>query len=121
MFLFSAYLPVQNKNLGLMLEAEAIHLTHTVLKSFLEKYCHLYIITLFPNKCNLINICVGSPSRNSQHHGQTIHSTEKRISMNLFKFLWRLLKAKNTIVSTNFGIQCSVHTVSSILGHDRRS
>ena len=87
MFLFSAYLPVQNKNLGLMLEAEAIHLTHTVLKSFLEKYCHLYIITLFPNKCNLIDIFIGSLPWNSQHHDQTIHSTEKFISMNLFKIL----------------------------------
>ena len=42
MFLFSAYLPVQNMNLGLTLEAEAIHLTHNVLKSFLEKHYHPY-------------------------------------------------------------------------------
>ena len=54
--LFSAYLPVQNMNLGLTLKAEAIHLTHNVLKSFLEKYYQLYIIILFPNKRNLINI-----------------------------------------------------------------
>ena len=81
--MFSAYLPVQNMNLGLTLKAEAIHLTHNVL----EKHYHPYIITLFPNKCNLINIFIGSPSWNSQNHGQTIHPTEKFISMNLFKIL----------------------------------
>ena len=78
MFLFSAYLPVQNMNLGLTLKAEAIHLTHNVLKSFLEKYYQL----------NLNQYFFGSSSWNSQRCGQTIHPTEKLISMNLFKILF---------------------------------
>ena len=36
---------------------------------------------------DLINIFTGSSFRNRQHHGQTIHPTEKLISMNLFKIL----------------------------------
>ena len=32
-----------------------------------------------------INIFTGSPSWNRQQHGQTIHPTEKLVSMNLFK------------------------------------
>ena len=44
-------------------------------------------------KVNIINIFrtpifTGSQSWNRQHHGQTIHPTEKWISMNLFKILW---------------------------------
>ena len=39
-----------------------------------------------PKKVHLINIFTGSQSWNIQHHGQTIHPTEKLISMNLFKF-----------------------------------
>ena len=36
----------------------------------------------------LINIFIGGPSWNRQHHGQTIHPTENLISMNLFKIFW---------------------------------
>ena len=38
-------------------------------------------------KVNIINIFTGCQSWNSQHHGQTIHPTEKLISMNLVKIL----------------------------------
>ena len=34
-----------------------------------------------------VNIFTGGPSWNKQQHDQTIHSTEKLISMNLFKIL----------------------------------
>ena len=41
-------------------------------------------------RLNLINILTGSQSWNRQHHGQTIHSKEKLISMNLFKIIFDL-------------------------------
>ena len=66
-------------------------------------------------------------SWNRQHHGQTIHPTEKFNSMNLFKkfcvvtwvqlfltsivWLCRLLEAKNVIGSAHFG------TLTQILVH----
>ena len=37
---------------------------------------------------NLINIFTGSQSWNRQHHGQTIHPTEKLTSMNLYTILY---------------------------------
>ena len=52
-------------------------------------------------------------SWNRQHHGQTIHPTEKLISMNLFK----ILCVKNVIASAHFGTltQRSVHPTVSVL------
>ena len=54
-----------------------------VLEGAIKEF-HGFEATFF---ADLINIFTGSPSWNRQHHGQTIHPTEKLISMNLFKIL----------------------------------
>ena len=81
------------------------------MKLFFQTKIHIFAIILWPHRprkdipsnkkfslwlineivvyhsFNLINIFIGSPSWNRQHHSQTIHSKEMLISMNLFKTL----------------------------------